>query len=98
MIARTSFYKIQNLSQPFLFNQDKIKMEPNLYEDIHNYWSEVQGVAITKVETILNQVIWNNTISLQFKKCHLNGTDGSNMISCILKIFYQIMVTQVIKT
>ncbi len=28
MAAPTVFYKIQNLSQHFLFNQDKIKMEP----------------------------------------------------------------------
>ncbi len=28
--------------------------------DIHNYWSELQSVEITKVDTILNQLIWNN--------------------------------------
>ncbi len=28
--------------------------------DVHNYWSELQSVEITKVDTILNQVIWNN--------------------------------------
>ncbi len=33
MAAPTVFYKTQNLSQHFLFNQDKIKMEPNFYED-----------------------------------------------------------------
>ncbi len=27
---------------------------------IHNYWSKLQGVEITKVDTILNHVIWNN--------------------------------------
>ncbi len=53
MAAPTVFYKIQNLSQHFLFNQDKIKMETQLYEDIHNYWSELQSVEITKVYTIL---------------------------------------------
>ncbi len=58
--APTVFYKTQHLSQHFLFNQDKIKMEPKSYEDIHNYWSELQNVEITKVDTILNQVIWNN--------------------------------------
>ncbi len=26
----------------------------------NNYWHEPQGVEITKVDTILNQVIWNN--------------------------------------
>ncbi len=35
-------------------------MEPKFYEDIHNYWSELQGVEITKVDTILNPIIWNN--------------------------------------
>ncbi len=54
------FYKTQTLSQHFIFNQDKIKMEPTFYEDIHNYLSELQGVEITKVDTFLNQVIWNN--------------------------------------
>ncbi len=44
-----------DISQHFLFNQDKIKMEPKYYEEIHNYWSELQGA-----DTILNQVIWNN--------------------------------------
>ncbi len=37
MATPTVFYKTQNLSQHFLFNQDKIKMEPKFYEDIHNY-------------------------------------------------------------
>ncbi len=60
MAAPTVFYKTQNLSQHFFFNQDKIKMEPTFYEHIHNYWSELQSVEITKVDTILNQVIWNN--------------------------------------
>ncbi len=41
MASPTVFYKAQNLSQHFLFNQDKIKMEPKFYEDIHNYWSEL---------------------------------------------------------
>ncbi len=50
----------QNLSQHFLFNQEKIKMELNVYEDIHNFWSELQGVEMAKVDSILNQVIWNN--------------------------------------
>ncbi len=59
MATPTVFYKPQNLSQHFLFNQDKIKMEPKFYEDIHKYWSELQSVEITKVNTILNQVIWN---------------------------------------
>ncbi len=43
-----------------MFNQDKIMREPNVSEDIHNCLSELQGVEITKVDTILNQVIWNN--------------------------------------
>ncbi len=60
MATPTVFYKTQNLSQHFLFNQDKIKMESKFYEDIHIYWSELQGVEITKVDNILNQVIWNN--------------------------------------
>ncbi len=37
-----------------------IKVEPKFYEDIHNYWSELQGLEITKVDAILNHVIWNN--------------------------------------
>ncbi len=66
MDAPTVFYKTQNLSQHFLFNQDKIKMEPKCYKDIHNYWSELQSVEITKVDTTLNQVIWNNqSITIQ---------------------------------
>ncbi len=43
-----------------LANKTAIKIEPKYYEDIHNYWSELQGVEITKVDTILDQVIWNN--------------------------------------
>ncbi len=60
MASPTVFYKTQNISQHFLFNQNKIKMEPKFYEDIHNYWSELQGVEKTKVDTILNKIIWNN--------------------------------------
>ncbi len=92
MTANTLFYKTQNISQHFLFNQDKIKMEPKVYEDIHNYWSELQGVEITKVDTILNPVIWNNQF-ITIQKMPFRWENGSNWISCILKIFYQIIVT-----
>ncbi len=58
-------------------------MEPIFYEDIHNYWSELQGVEITKVDTILNQVIWN-TQFITIKNAIYMGkilSDNSNFLS-----------------
>ncbi len=50
MAAPTSFYKTQNQSRYFLFNQNKIKIKPYFYEDIFNYQCELQGVKTTKVD------------------------------------------------
>jgi len=77
--APAFFYNTKNLNNYFLYNQSKIKMSPKFYQDIHNYWSELQCVNDSDPKKILNQVIWNNryiTINKQpfhWKKWMNNG-------------------------
>jgi hypothetical protein len=60
MAATKFFYNTNNLVQYFSFNKGKIKLAHKFYEEIHNFWSELQCFDVTNPEAILNQCIWNN--------------------------------------
>ncbi len=66
----------------FSANQSPLKVKPKLYQEVQKYWSEARIINNTniKVDTIQEQVIWNNryiTIAKQsyyWKRWAKNGT------------------------
>lgn len=54
------YFGTDNLCNFFQFNQSKKKYTVKFYQDIQNYWSELQCIENVNKESILNQVIWNN--------------------------------------
>ncbi len=102
MASPTAFYKTLNLSQHFLFNQDKIKMEPTFYEDIHNYWFVLQGVEITKVDTILKAIHGTDVKNIHINRSNTTLPDQNGNVLDIrnvnFKTIYWIFVYQKIKT
>ena len=58
--APSSFLNTTNFGLYFMCNQGKKEITPKFYQDIHNYWSELQNIEKIDPYLIINQVIWNN--------------------------------------
>ncbi len=79
--APNSFYKTTDIHFIFSANQPPLKVTPKFYQEVQNYWSEARIINNTNitVDTIQEQVIWNNryiTIAKQLfyrKKWAKNG-------------------------
>jgi hypothetical protein len=60
MLAPLLFYKTNNLMDYFSYNQSHTKLTPKFYQDIHNYWSDIQKLCVVNGTIIAEQTIWNN--------------------------------------
>ncbi len=60
--VRSSFYKTTNIHFFFSANHSPLKFTPKFYQEMQNCWSQARIINNTniKVDTIQEQVIWNN--------------------------------------
>jgi hypothetical protein len=60
--APTCFYNTLDINLFFLANHAPISISPKFYREVHNCWSEARAINTSNIniETIQEQVIWNN--------------------------------------